>query len=321
MDLSLTTLVASLAGKRILVVGDVMLDVYVWGDVSRISPEAPVPVVQIGRRTFLPGGAANTAVNVVGLGGRAALGGVVGDDGTAAALRDGLAGRRVSTGGLLVDAGRVTTAKTRVIAQGKQVVRLDEEHPAPLPAELEERLLAWAGREMEAVDACLLSDYGKGVVSEGFARRFLELARRAGRPTVVDPKGTDFTRFRGATVVKPNLAEARRSCGADGDGGLAPAEAGRRLVETLGGGAVLVTCGADGMVLCRAGARPLAFPSAARAVFDVTGAGDTVAAVMALALAAGAGLEEAASLANRAAGVVVGKVGTAAVTAEELCPG
>jgi rfaE bifunctional protein kinase chain/domain len=317
MDQIPKDLLTAFAGKRVLVAGDVMLDEYVWGEVHRISPEAPVPVVEIRRRTHLPGGAANTAVNVAGLGGQPILAGLIGDDAQGRILREILHQRSVVTPGLLVDPERVTTTKTRIMAQGKHVVRLDEEQPISLSPEQEDRLLAWAAQQMPMAHACILSDYAKGVVSARFARSFLDLARQAGKPTVVDPKDAEVSKFRGATIVKPNVSEARQGCRPAG-AALALAEVGRQLVETLQGSALLITCGAEGMSLFRAGLPPLSIPSVARAVFDVTGAGDTVAGALALALAAGATIEQAAYVANRAAGIVVGKVGTASVTLEEL---
>jgi D-beta-D-heptose 7-phosphate kinase/D-beta-D-heptose 1-phosphate adenosyltransferase len=317
MEPALKEILAAFPGKRVIVVGDVMVDEFIWGNSRRISPEAPVPVVEVRQRTHLPGGAANTAVNVASLGGHVLLGGVVGADAASEKLRAALADRGVPADSLMVDPSRVTTSKTRVMAQGKHVVRVDEERPAPLAAELENQLLTWAAREMPTAHACLLADYAKGVVSTRLARELLDLARQAGKPSIVDPNGTNLMRYRGATVVKPNLQEARRFCRADDDA-LDLEQIGRQLTEAIPGSALLVTCGPEGMALFRAGVPTVTIASAARAVFDVTGAGDTVAGTLALALAAGASLELAAHLANRAAGIVVGKVGTAAVTREEL---
>jgi D-beta-D-heptose 7-phosphate kinase/D-beta-D-heptose 1-phosphate adenosyltransferase len=307
-----------LAGRRVLVVGDVILDTYIHGEARRLSPEAPVPVVEVGGQEHRPGGAANVAAQVAALGGTARLVGVVGADREAAALREALAGAGVSPSHLAVDPGRPTASKTRVLVQGRQVVRLDRELVAPLPAPVEESLLGRARDLLGEVDACVLSDYAKGVVSARLASGLIRAAARAGRPLVADPKATDVRRYRGATVVKPNRGEAARLTGTDVASDADARAAGALLVGLLGGAAVLLTLGAGGMLLCRPGAEPLAIPAVARVVFDVTGAGDAVAAVLGLALAGGAPVEAAARLANAAAGVAVGKVGTATVSPDEL---
>jgi D-beta-D-heptose 7-phosphate kinase/D-beta-D-heptose 1-phosphate adenosyltransferase len=317
-DSTLTQLVGAFAGKHILIVGDVMLDEYVWGKVRRISPEAPVPVVEVERRSYRPGGAANTAANALSLGGRVLLGSVAGVDRAGDRLREVLETGGAEIHGLLGDPARLTTTKTRIIAHSQQVVRLDDEHRDPLPAALEDALVAWAEAHRSRADVFVLSDYAKGVVTPGLAQRFIALARQAGKPVLVDPKGTDFLKYRGATLVKPNLNEVERFLNRELHGEADVLEAGRRLVECLHGTAILVTQGAQGMTLFREGRTPVHIASAARSVFDVTGAGDTVASTLALALAVGASLEQAAALATRAAGIVVGKVGTAQVTPAEL---
>jgi D-glycero-beta-D-manno-heptose-7-phosphate kinase len=305
-------------GRRVLVVGDVMLDEYVWGEVRRISPEAPVPVVEMRRRTYMPGGAANTAANVVGLGGQALLGGVVGPDEHASRLSTALGQAGVDPRGLVVEDGRLTTAKTRIVAHSQQIARVDCEHRASLAPATEDALLRWVEEAMPRADACVLSDYAKGVVSHRLARQVIEMARRARRPVVVDPKGTDYAKYRGATVVKPNLHEVQQVVNRTVEGEADLLVAGADLLGALGEGALLITRGALGMSLFRGDRPPMHISSAARAVFDVTGAGDTVVATLALALGVGAPLEQAARLANYAAGVVVSKVGTTPVTLEEV---
>lgn len=306
-----------LAGRRVLIVGDVMLDEYIWGEADRVCPEAPVPVVDVSHHSRSAGGAGNVAANVKSLGGIPLLGSAVGTDPQAdrlreAFLRDGISCR------LAVDAGRPTTTKTRVMARGRQIVRLDSERKAPFAVELEEELLRWAEETAPGCDALVLSDYAKGLISPHCARRFIDIARRAGKPVLVDPKGDDFQKYRGATLVKPNSHEVERFLRIRLDSESAVRRAGAELLNVLGGHAVLVTRGASGMTLFRTDREPLQISAAARNVFDVTGAGDTVAAALALALAAGATLEEAALFANRAAAVVVGKVGTACVRPDEL---
>jgi D-beta-D-heptose 7-phosphate kinase/D-beta-D-heptose 1-phosphate adenosyltransferase len=314
-------IVRAFAGKRILIVGDVMLDEYVWGKVGRISPEAPVPVLDFTHRTCQPGGAANTAANVLSLGGTALLGGAVGPDPQGTLLLDLLRGAGGDVQGLVVAEGRWTTTKTRLIAHNQQVVRVDYERTDPLSAAREDELLGWAQGQVGQVDACVLSDYAKGVVSQRLAQRFIHLARQSGKPVLVDPKGTNFAKYRGATLVKPNLHEVERFLNHEVKEEGAFTDAGHRLIDVLEGSAVLITRGPEGMSLFRSDGPEVHIPSTAQAVYDVTGAGDTVAGTLALALAAGATLEQAARLANRAAGIVVGKVGTAQVTPEELLSG
>lgn len=315
---SLQRILAAIAGQRVLVIGDVMLDEYIWGEVRRISPEAPVPVVAVRRRTYAPGGAANSAANVMGLGGVALLGGVAGNDHHGAQLREALTRAAINAQGLLVDDSRLTTTKSRIIAQSQQVVRMDYEELRPLSDAVEDQLLQWAEEKLPEVDACILSDYAKGVVSSRLAQGLIRMARNWGRPVVVDPKGTDYSKYQGATVVKPNVHEATQCAKREIHDTASLGEVGRTLADMLQGSAVLITQGPQGMTLFQSGSPPTHLPSMARNVFDVTGAGDTVASVLALALATGAALAPAAQLANRAAGIVVGKTGTATTTLDEL---
>jgi D-beta-D-heptose 7-phosphate kinase/D-beta-D-heptose 1-phosphate adenosyltransferase len=269
------------------VVGDVMLDAFVWGGVSRISPEAPVPVVQVERRSYTPGGAANTAA--------------------------------VDLGPVLRDPHRPTTTKTRIVAHSQQVVRFDHEVTGPLDQAGEDALLDRVAGVLGKVHACVVSDYGKGVISTGFAPRLIDLARSRGVPVIIDPKGVDYEKYRSATVVKPNQLEAgkvlNRDLRTEEDVDRAAADLGALLGPDT---AVLITRGAQGMSLFEPGRGPVHVPAQAREVYDVTGAGDTVAATMALALASGLPLATACRLASLAAAVVVAKVGTATCTLEEL---
>lgn len=311
--------VSSLRGKRLLVVGDVMLDEYLAGDVRRVCPEAPVPVVEVNSRWHVPGGAANAAANAAALGGKVTLGGVTGDDAAAGQLAQALRIAGVEPTGLIANPSRPTTVKLRVLARGQQVVRADTESTAPIEGKPAELLAAWAERVVAEVDAVLLSDYGKGVLANGIVPRVIEAARRAGRPVVVDPKGTDFWRYRGATVLKPNLGELGDLTGRRVRDLAGIVAAGSWLAEQLPGTAVLVTRGPDGMTMFRPDIGHLSIAAdPTRQVFDVTGAGDTAAATLALALGAGLSVETAARLANAAAGVAVSKAGTAVVTPDEL---
>lgn len=314
----LTELVPALAGKSVLVFGDVMLDEYIWGEVRRISPEAPVPVVEARRRTYAPGGAANVAANVAMLGGQVCLASVIGRDYQGDCLRQELLQRGIDVSGLIVSPDRPTTTKTRIIAHNQQIVRVDAERRQPVSTEVEEALANWIETNLGRVDACIISDYGKGLVSARLAQVLIRAARQSDKPIIVDPKGTDYTKYRGATLVTPNVHEAERAANREvnGDGDLT--QVAGQLRNILDDGAVLITRGAEGMSLFMNGDAPINIPAVARQVFDVTGAGDTVIGTLALALAARANLEQAVRLANVAAGIVVGKVGTAAVTPGEL---
>lgn len=318
MNKDLLDVLMDFPGRSVLIVGDVMLDEYIWGEVRRISPEAPVPVVEVRRRVYVPGGAGNTAANVVSMGGRAWLGGAVGQDPPAEVLRQVLREHGIDDRGLVVDPARPTTTKTRIVARNQQIVRVDMESRLPLPPELEDALLGYAASRLGEAHVCILSDYAKGVVSARLAEHFIQLAREAGKPVVVDPKGTDYAKYRGATVVTPNVHEVEVALNCEINGPMELQEAGQKLSAILEGSALLITCGPEGMSLFLNGAEVIHIPAVARSVFDVTGAGDTVVAALALALAAGATLQEAACLANYAAGIVVGKFGTATVVLEEL---
>jgi rfaE bifunctional protein kinase chain/domain len=304
----------------VLVAGDLMLDEFVWGRVSRISPEAPVPVVEVERRTDAAGGAANAAMNVASLGGRASVVGLVGPDAAGDRVLQRLADTGIDTTPVRRGAG-VTTVKTRVVAHSQQVVRIDQEDAtAPTPAVVT-GLLNAARLALRTVRSVVISDYGKGVVRPEFVVPFLAAANERGVPVVVDPKGTDYAKYRGATLVKPNQAEAGKVLNRDLKTDADVAKAGADLLDLLGGDtAVLITRGAHGMTLFRRGAAPHHVPTHAREVYDVTGAGDTVAGTLGLALAAGIPLPLACDLASRAAGVVVQKLGTATLTPDELRP-
>ena len=305
-------------GRRVFVLGDVMLDEFLWGRVARISPEAPVPVVEVTSQSFHLGGAGNVAMNVRALGGQAVLAGVVGRDAAgervAEAARDGGIEARL----VVCDTGRPTTVKTRIIAHNQQVVRADREEAGDLPEQLEAPLVEGLRRELPACAALVVSDYEKGVVTASLLRRALPLARRLRVPVLVDPKVRHFRLYKRVAVVTPNQAEAERATGVLIHGPADLLAAGRRILTTLGCRAVVITRGEHGLSLFERGRAPLHVPAAAREVFDVTGAGDSIVATMALALAAGATRAEAAVLANYAAGVVVGKLGTARATPDEV---
>jgi rfaE bifunctional protein kinase chain/domain len=306
-----------LRGAKVLSVGDVMLDEYVWGHVSRISPEAPVPVVEVERRTHLPGGAGNTAAGVAALEATSLLCSILGDDSAGDRLQSALADCGIDCGGVVVEGGRATTIKTRVIAHSQQVVRTDfEERRAPAEA-VEDQLVASIAEAVEEVDAVVISDYAKGVVSPRVARTTIDAARARSIPVVVDPKGRDYAKYCGATVLTPNVLDTERAANIHIETQDDLLEAGRRLRELLDGAQLLVTRGAEGMTLLSAeGAVDIA--AEAHDVYDVTGAGDTVVAVLAVALARRVAIEEALRLANAAAGLAVARVGAARITLDEL---
>lgn len=310
------------AGKRIVVLGDVMLDEFIWGRVRRISPEAPVPVVEVDRQTLALGGAGNVVSNLTALGAAAVPIGVIGDDPDADRLRGAFAELAVSTGRLVVDAARPTTVKTRIIAHNQQVVRADRESRAPISAAIEDLVAEGFRGEIEAADAIVVSDYGKGLLTPGLLAQALSAARERGLMVCLDPKMRSFAHYQPLTVITPNHQEASAASGISIEDEQSLAEAGRKLLDSIDIRAVLITRGEEGMALFTNGgpdgAEVTYIPTVAREVYDVTGAGDTVIATLALALASGASLEEAAILANHAAGVVVGKVGTASVTRDEL---
>lgn len=314
----LVRLVRGFGGVRVLVLGDVMLDRFVWGRVRRISPEAPVPVVHVQDEDARPGGAGNVVANVAALGGRVAVMGVVGHDAAGARLLAALRAVGARTTGLRRSRARSTIQKTRIIAHHQQVARLDRERAGPLDA----RTAAWLRRavvqEVRRHDVLVVSDYGKGTIDQALLDALAaEHERRAFR-WVVDPKHANFAHYRRATLVKPNLDEAAAATGLDLANGAALTTAGRLLLGRWECEAVLISRGEAGMTLVERGGRTRTFPTVARDVFDVTGAGDTVVATCALALGAGGSLADAALLANHAAGIAVGKVGTAPVSATEL---
>jgi rfaE bifunctional protein kinase chain/domain len=309
-------LVQRMKSSRVVVVGDIMLDRYLIGDTERLSPEAPVPVVTVAERHSALGGAANVAANVAAVGARCLLVGVVGDDGDGAAIRQELAVARLEDRFVLAVAGRPTTSKTRIIARGQQIVRIDDEVDALLEGADLARLVAAARDALADADALLLEDYNKGALAPGLILAVMEVARRRGIPIVVDPKYRQFFEYAGATVFKPNRRELESALGAAVDlqnGNALPEALTRLKVDNL-----LVTLGSDGMVLVTKDGTLTQIPSIARQIYDVSGAGDTVTAWLGTALAAGASVREAAQLANYAAGVEVGKSGVATVSPEEV---
>jgi D-beta-D-heptose 7-phosphate kinase/D-beta-D-heptose 1-phosphate adenosyltransferase len=310
-------ILAGFAARRVLVVGDLMLDRFLWGQVQRISPEAPVPIVRLERETRSAGGAANVARNLSGLGVEALLVGATGADTGREQLLQELTKDGLSTDGVLIAGDRCTTVKTRVLGNHQQMIRIDEERTTPLTESDRARLLAVAAARLSQADAMLLSDYAKGLLTEDLCRALIGAARARGLPVLVDPKGKDFDRYAGATLVTPNRAELALATGVPAHDLDALLAAGSAMREKLDLGLLVLTLSEQGMVLIEPdGNRQI--PAVAREVFDVSGAGDTVIAAFAAGLAAGLGHLDTAHLANLAAGVVIGKVGTTPITKKDL---
>jgi D-beta-D-heptose 7-phosphate kinase/D-beta-D-heptose 1-phosphate adenosyltransferase len=305
---------ARFADRRIIVLGDVMLDRYLWGSVRRISPEAPVPIVEVNRETVRLGGAANVADNVRALGGHPVLVGVTGEDATAAALRTALAGRGLAADHITADATRRTTQKTRIIAHHQQVVRADQEDVTPVPPAVAAALEREIAAALPGAGALVVSDYGKGVIERELLVAVLARAAAAGVPVCVDPKESHFDAYRGVSVITPNLTEAGSACGRRIQDEAGLEAAGFDLLARLDCAAVLITRSEQGMSLFQPPAEHTHFPTVAQEVYDVTGAGDTVVAAFALALAAGADHKVASLIANHAAGLVIREIGTATTT-------
>ena len=303
----------------VVVLGDVMLDEFIWGDVSRISPEAPVPVVEIRRESTHLGGAANVLANLVALGARACVIGVVGDDDAAAKVRAELRKQSpMQTNDLLItDPSRPSTIKTRIIAHSQMVVRADRERRTPVDGQTEDAIIAAARAALANADALVISDYDKGVVTPRVLSEVLPAAYQR-MPVLIDPKIRNFSFYRPATLITPNHHEALRMTNTEEDSDAGLRVAGQKIREQLSCDAVLITRGDRGMILLEGKNDPVQVSTAAREVYDVTGAGDTVIATLGAALACGASMTDAALLANHAAGIVVGKVGTATATINEV---
>ena len=312
-------LLANIRDRKIVVLGDVMLDEFVWGDVTRISPEAPVPVVNVQRESVHLGGAANVLANLISLGAQAAVIGVVGDDVAGQRIRATLheTGAQQTDDLLIADSNRPTTTKTRIIAHNQMVVRADRERRSPVDDAIAARIVNLVSEALKNADALVISDYDKGVVTPDILAKVLPLAYER-VPVLIDPKLRNFDSYRPATLVTPNHHEALRLTNIEEDTDEGLTHAARLIRERITCDAVLITRGDRGMMLLEGKEEPVFVETAAREVYDVTGAGDTVIATLAAALAAGASTIEAAVLANHAAGIVVGKLGTETATVDEI---
>lgn len=305
-------------GKRILIIGDVMLDEYHWCDVKRISPEAPVPVCAVKQTTLVPGGAANVAHNVGALSSQAYLLGVIGQDSSGDKLQHAVnQGTGVQSHFIRV-ADRPTILKSRIIAHHQQVVRVDREDASPFPLGLQRQVYAQFVNLLPEMDAVILSDYAKGMLTPSFTKQVIAACQKQGIPVIVDPKGQDYRKYKGASLLTPNFGEFTQAIQKELTSESDIFEAGQRLRQRLQLTGLLITRSEKGMSLITADAQKIDIPTRAKEVADITGAGDTVIATLAIALAAKLSLEHAAHLANAAAGVVVGKVGTASLSMDEL---
>jgi D-beta-D-heptose 7-phosphate kinase/D-beta-D-heptose 1-phosphate adenosyltransferase len=310
--------VRNFRNKRIIVLGDLMLDRFIWGSVSRISPEAPVPVVEIRKESTCLGGAANVASNIRSLGGMPVPLGILGDDFEGKRLREEFKAIGSPIGGLVVDKNRPTSIKTRIIAHHQQVCRTDREDRSAIPAALQARVAEKFRAALSSSDAVIVSDYAKGLISPPLLKRTLPLAKSARKVVCVDPKITDFAVYKPATVITPNTLEAERASGIAVSNTADLIRAGKKILRESGIEHLLVTRGEEGMALFVRGSGVTCIPTVAQEVFDVTGAGDTVISTLALSLVAGLTILQSAVLSNIAAGIVVGKLGTASATPDEL---
>lgn len=306
------------AGVRILIVGDVMLDRYWWGNVNRISPEAPVPVVNLDRISVIAGGAANVAANVAGLGAKSYLVGVIGDDEESELMPEILNSKNICTEYLVKSSQRRTTVKTRVIAHNQQIVRVDQETKVDLSAADESKVWALIESLFSRIQIIIISDYGKGTVTNNILVRLITKAKKENKIIFIDPKGRDYLKYQGATILTPNRYEIAEACKMEQHNQTAIENAGGKLISELGLKYLLVTQGEEGMTLFQKEKETVHLPVESRNVYDVTGAGDTVIACMAVAVGCGVDFTDAARFANRAAGLVVGQVGTTAISMEML---
>jgi rfaE bifunctional protein kinase chain/domain len=315
---NLISIIEKFSDLKILVVGDVMLDRYWWGSVKRISPEAPVPVVNLEKTSLVAGGAANVAANIVGLGAKPYLIGVTGEDEEASLVTKVLESINVPTEYLINIENRPTTIKTRIIAHHQQVVRIDQEDTQPISDSSERKIISLIEKIIEQVGVVVVSDYAKGVVTENVVLRLISNARQLNKPILNDPKGRDYSKYKRATLLTPNKQEAATACNLEFEGQDLVEKAGSGLMQTLNVDAVLITQGEKGMTLFERNKSPYHLDTLARDVYDVTGAGDTVIASLGVAVGAGANLAEASEIANITAGLVVEEVGTTAINVKKL---
>jgi len=314
----LKNIISNFKKASVLVIGDLILDEFIWGDVSRISPEAPVPVVWVKKESFMPGGASNVANNLRSLGANVHLAGVIGNDEHGAILKGQLDDKGIDTAGILIDESRPTILKTRVVAHHQQVVRIDKEKTEQLSDKMIARMVDYIKVVMRKIDAVIIEDYGKGVITPALLRKIVPLAKLNKKVISVDPKEEHFRYYKGISVITPNNQEASKAVGFAIQDDATLKRAGLTLLNKLNCKIALVTLGENGMAVFQKGKPMKHIPTVAQEVFDVSGAGDTVIASYTLSLASGADPIQAAHIANCAAGIVVGKVGIAVVSPDEL---
>ncbi|MBC2695297.1 MAG: D-glycero-beta-D-manno-heptose-7-phosphate kinase [Desulfobacteraceae bacterium] len=303
---------------KILVVGDLMVDEYLWGYVDRISPEAPVQVVSVKNENYTLGGSGNVVNNLVELGAKVSVIGITGTDRHGNLLLKKLNEIGADTTCVVQDPDRPTTRKTRIIAANQHVLRIDRETKKEISAKTFELLAGFIEEKVSSVNLVLISDYGKGLITNSLLSKLIGYAEKQKKITIADPKGLDFSKYSGVSLLTPNKKEAALATGAEISNKSALIEAGNKILDTVCINNLLITCGKDGMILFEKNKEPYNISAKARQVYDVSGAGDTVLAVIGLALASGASLKDSAAIANTAAGIVVGKVGTATVASKEL---
>jgi D-beta-D-heptose 7-phosphate kinase/D-beta-D-heptose 1-phosphate adenosyltransferase len=301
---------------KLAVLGDVMLDDFDWGQVDRISPEAPVPIVQIKKETWRPGGAANVASNLVALGAQATIFGIVGDDGAGRRLNETLQKEKIGTEGLIIDSGRRTSVKTRIIGHKQQMIRIDRENTEPVDYQRQKAILNTMLKMSDELDGVIVSDYAKGVIVPELLKEVIDKFKSMGKFVSIDPKLKNFPIYKKPTIITPNLKEAESALGRIFESEEDILKGGADLLKQTNSDAILITRSEEGMTLFSKGKEPITIPTQAIKVFDVTGAGDTVIATFSLALAAGCTMPEAVKVSNLAAGVVVGIIGTATATPE-----
>jgi D-glycero-beta-D-manno-heptose-7-phosphate kinase len=314
----LTGFINRFPSSRILVIGDMILDEYIWGDVARISPEAPIPVVDVTSETKRLGGATNVLNNIHSLGGKCFICGVVGNDEYGKYLINRISELGINTNGIIVDNSRHTSIKTRVVARNQQVVRYDRETKRVIDLAIMRRLLKTIEAYLDDIDGIIISDYGKGVISSHMIKAVLDIVIGSKVIIAVDSKPDNFKYYKGVDIITPNHHEAAAFCGFTINDDDSLVRAGEYILEKLKCKSVLITQGKDGMTLFEAGAEPCHIPTVAQKVFDVSGAGDTVISTLSLGLTSGMKRESAALISNFASGIVVGEVGTSTVTARQL---
>jgi len=314
----LKSIISKFSDAKVLVIGDLILDEFVWGEVSRISPEAPVPVVWVKSESFMPGGAANVANNTASLGAVTYIAGVVGSDERAGILKEGLIEKGINVDGVITDDGRPTTLKTRVVANHQQVVRIDREKIEGISSSALDKIIIYVKGIIDQMDAIIIEDYGKGVISARLLKEILTIAKKRGKIITVDPKEEHFSYYKGVTAITPNHHEAAQAIGIKAKDSQSILKIGKAFLKKLNCEGVLITLGENGMQLFQKNGAVTHIPTVAQEVFDVSGAGDTVISAFTLALALGVDMKDAAYVSNIAAGIVVGKVGIAVITQKEL---